>query len=1021
MIVRNSLRVLWRTRLKSTVFLLIVLVLTVVLGLGVSLWASCASLLSQAQQQYTTTAVLEYRGAEFPNEAVYDPQAVRLYGQVDWQALAEATGVLEVQPGAAALGFIEGYQNKKKDMPQAKKGVLSVMITSVDEANNRYGCVISQALYSNVGKTGGMAFLSFEDGFVPQYRHKYLVCGEFYDGSTSLPSLVVEPVLTQQAVQLGVTLEKPYLELPDSGLDETDPAQQVFFEAARAYEVLNGSLRVVQAADPQLLEMISQEEVTLTQGQLYTAQQTAQGQKLCLLPAAVAETLGLTVGDTVALNLICPENTDLFECYWPVAEMQQSAQCTYTLAGLISAASGETLPILVSDLEGNAGFFGYTLGQLHLKNGTGEEAVAQLRTLLPEGVELTVYDQGYGVLYRSLARLQSSAIQLTLAAAAMALAVLTLFAFLFVGRQQLTVETMAQLGTPKRSIRLYLLLNTGIILLGAAGCGSLLCARLSGMLSGVMAQSTAAVEDASLWYSSTAIGTVKTLQAQFQLPVGLLVGCGAAVFGTGMLLCALFLHRVLKKTDPVACKRALEKSSLQKTAVRQEKLPFFKAKQRRNSFSSAKIPECRLNGAGKKYLWLSIRRGGARTLVVPALCLVLTVFLCTLSQSLVEYRARRAALDEETVITGYFTDQKGKSATGLVVDAEIPQQLEESGFFAQVACSKQEPYRLEGVAVKADGTPGVLTPIAVPEGAFAYETFVARMAQQASVVYTNSLAATGEFFGDEQVEISWQPGWNWETFAICEETVCVAPAEWMSQQGIQSGDTVALLVLSPYSRGSALVQRQFTVVGSFDGRAAKNNLYAPFKIALQEIEGKKGHLWEVGPTSLSTVRFTLTDTAQLQQAKNWLAQQGYSRVRATPSGIRQFVVLEDKAYLAQAENLENHITYLETVLPAAYGMMLVLGAAVSYLMVSRRKAELATLRSLGASRGRVFGIFFGEQALLCLAGCVLGAALWLVFSGAAVSTVKSAVVFAAGYLSGTAVSVLVLNHLQLLNILGEKE
>ena len=82
--------------------------------------------------------------------------------------------------------------------------------------------------------------------------------------------------------------------------------------------------------------------------------------------------------------------------------------------------------------------------------------------------------------------------------------------------------------------------------------------------------------------------------------------------------------------------------------------------------------------------------------------------------------------------------------------------------------------------------------------------------------------------------------------------------------------------------------------------------------------------------------------------------------------------------------------------------------------------EFAIMRGLGASKSRVFFSFFSEQALLCIAGTVLGCIV-LYFVGGAVAWPAAVAVFVLCYLLGTVLSVLAVGRTQLMSLLSERE
>jgi ABC-type lipoprotein release transport system permease subunit len=869
-------------------------------------------------------------------------------------------------------------------MPDAGVAVLCASILSVDTEQQIYGAVVDRSLCSASALEGKMIYLSFDDGYVPEYRHTYLVCGRIFDGAGGLTNVMASSVVTARGRALGVTLDKPYLDVTDAELSAAAPAQRVFFEAAEAYQLINSCRQVCVSASPAFLEEFSQAEYTLTEGELYGS----DDRSCCVFPETLAKRLGLSVGDAVPLRILPTGGYAPAECYWPSAQ-DTTEQQTCTLTGVYTAASEDILPIYISSSEAADGFFGYTLGTLRLRNGTTEEQLQALSRSLPDRVQFTVYDQGYGVMLRSVRQLLQMALLLLLLALLAAAVLLTLFAYLFVGRQRQTVQTMYMLGTPRRSLCLYLLSGTGLILLVSSVLGSAAAAGLSAKLNGVVQNTLGAAEDPSLCFSNTNLGVSLPISAQLERPLWLLALCALCVLAAGLALCtALLLH-----------------------AVRPPKPGRVKEHARRTPRVHR---SSRLSGAGRKYLLLSLRRGGLRTAAVAAACAVLTLFLLALQYSLASSQAQRAALDAQTRISCYLTDYRGKTRAGLAIPVADVQFLEESGYFTAFGCSCTDPCLYQGVFTHADGTVGDWKPAVIPTVPDALELFIARYYAGPSLVYTNDLLATAEFGGETSVDVTWLDGYD-GTYFTCdsEEKCCLVPESFLSDNGLAMGDTISLL------DGPRLLTENYRIIGSFVGRSSRQQLYTSLPNAKKTVTGPEGTDLTTTISAYSCVRFYLKDTAQLQNAKDTLLRAGCCRIR-TNGARRLYPVFEDRTYLSDAAKLSRSIGYLQRILPAAAILAALLGAAASVLFATKRRSELATLRSLGTSRSGVFLIFFGEQVLLCLLGCALGLGLWRLLLPWPRQT-WLALMFAAGCLPGTAISLGTMLGGDLLAVLREKE
>ena len=102
-------------------------------------------------------------------------------------------------------------------------------------------------------------------------------------------------------------------------------------------------------------------------------------------------------------------------------------------------------------------------------------------------------------------------------------------------------------------------------------------------------------------------------------------------------------------------------------------------------------------------------------------------------------------------------------------------------------------------------------------------------------------------------------------------------------------------------------------------------------------------------------------------------------------------------------------------------MIVLLGFIISWLMTFSRRREFALMRGFGAGKGRVFSSFFLEQAILSLAGCIIGcAALLRIYAGGATQLLAAAA-YLVCYLLGTAVSILTVGRTDLMELLTVRD
>lgn len=96
------------------------------------------------------------------------------------------------------------------------------------------------------------------------------------------------------------------------------------------------------------------------------------------------------------------------------------------------------------------------------------------------------------------------------------------------------------------------------------------------------------------------------------------------------------------------------------------------------------------------------------------------------------------------------------------------------------------------------------------------------------------------------------------------------------------------------------------------------------------------------------------------------------------SSIRNFVIINDAAYLTTERAAAQRLWYMQHLFPVVYAIALGLAYLLAFLQVQSRRRELRTMRSVGADRKTAYGSLFLEQLMLAAMGAVLGAGLCLV-------------------------------------------
>lgn len=124
MIARNGIRSTLRARGRTVLFTLLILALTLVLTLGLGLWAYSVQVLQQCDETYTSIALVEYLGEDYPDTDAADQSAREAAAQLDGEAIAAIDGIQLWEPADQTLAWTEGYTRIQDAAPYGDYAVL---------------------------------------------------------------------------------------------------------------------------------------------------------------------------------------------------------------------------------------------------------------------------------------------------------------------------------------------------------------------------------------------------------------------------------------------------------------------------------------------------------------------------------------------------------------------------------------------------------------------------------------------------------------------------------------------------------------------------------------------------------------------------------------------------------------------------------------------------------------------------------------------------------------------------------
>lgn len=945
---RHGIKTTLRTPGKTSLFSLSLLLLAVLVSVSFSVFAAVRGYLRDCEAFFHTVAELEYLGSTYPDATVYDAAMVRELSarQAELDALCQAEELISFEPATNALALAEGLHRKDLYCFDPDAAVLQLYVMGYDKSTESYFADIKGCLYSRRDETGKMVLLRIrgEDGAgaaLPEAKGTYLVCGHFFLGSSSYLWFQAEPM--DCPVPAGTQPVPAFTKWT-----EQSPAENDYTRLAAWIEAANDGCPVQYTAAPEDHLPFHQEILTLQEGRLFTAEEAARGEQLCVISAPMAKALSRSVGDTVRLSVWESEG-DLYHSPRPALEARD-----YRIVGVYGHNDDYPFHIFLPG-QAEAGarvrpVNGYRLGQFRIQNSGAADFLAGVAALEAAGFRLTVYDQGYASAVEPMGELLVLSDIFLLVSLLLVLAVLCLQCHLFISRLRETAQTMLALGSGRAYIRRCFLGGAWLTAVPTSALGCALGRLLEQGVLELLARWSASYAAQELRFSSSRLSLVRSLAFAPEISPWVYVAAGLLLLLGSTLLTLAFSASALR--DHAAKKRRRRC---------RPRLPAI----RRSS---------RLRGP-LKYALLSIRRSRARTAAALLLALVIVLFFGRLSASLEGYQTQLEAVRQNTVLTGRATDAKGQAIDGLVVSSTAVTRFLDSGLTAKHNVSDRIcNLRFLGVCQTAEGRVNGLPEPYIPTDAFGIETLFGQMYSEPQWVRSSSVEGSPLFYNTKAVELRWLEGYGEHSMSGAE-WCCVLPRPLMETHGIALGDTCRFL-FALYDYGSPIIDTvELKVVGSYTSAADSQTVFSP--IGCTQLPNRTafyGHV-RLGDSSYDSFLFTLRNAGELDAVRAALEKAGFTWVR---SGKRMgnYAVLDDAVYLSTVRSMERQLEYVRLLYGCLYFLAGILGLVLSWLMTASRRPELALMRALGARPIHITANFCAEQSLLCGAGLLAGLGLW---------------------------------------------
>ena len=820
------------------------------------------------------------------------------------------------------------------------------------EAEILYGyyTTVTDIFYASDLQVGTILLLTTSDGFLPEKEDSYLIHGLYNkkSGEFSLSNFYEGCV------------EAPYLKLPSQ--ENIANAPDIFFKYAEKYQAGNSYVRIEVSHDISTLEPFHQSYLYLEQGRFPKSSE----ENSCVIDGYMATQLGVSLGNNILLTAGHSNGTDRFDLTL-AGDVKE-----YTIVGITNSSKDYLGCVWLtnSDALPSSEFYGYMLARAQVENEQGPELCEAIQKCVPNQVRVTLYDQGYSAITEPLQKLDTIALYVQILSIASGMVVIILLGYLFVGRQQKSVELLRDLGVTKIQTSLWLLSGgTAISIIGLAFAGvfsKILMRRSISALFDIVRQSV----QRDLRYSEEKLSIAIEPPPAYSPPSWIEASIILTLFLAIMVSLFAFLYRVLHGT-----------MSQKKTA----------------SYIKRHLKSTRTCTTGKgvlRYAVLSAKRGGLRSLLVITVSLVLSLTLAVMGTSANDISRQRETFLRNSEITGQVITQSGHSCAGITLGAQYARLLWNSEMLSNLNVSIRWHYWQEENL-----------PIFKSESE--KDSWIS---QQPCLIATNSLSATQEFYYGDSRNVTYLPNWDDSFLAQEQDSTILAlranhtsltyPAiasdHFLREKGLTLGDHVPVVIRIPCNNSNIDLDVNLLLVGTFHGQQSQN-IYVPlgFWFSPDWLIGSRDVVsnarrpnimsrpqdWNeyiIATTLFDTCRFTLSSAKDIKDFRQYLDQNDFSEV-GIPRSNRTTVQLKDSLFSEMDTELTRYLTLMRVLIPALMFVFALVSFVISLIVVNHRKDEFRLLREIGIARCQVFHLFFIEQFILNLCGSIGGTfIIWIV-------------------------------------------
>lgn len=799
--------------------------------------------------------------------------------------------------------------------------------------------------------------------------------------------------------------------------------KNVLYAVIRSGEVISESIDVVMTENPEYQPIFHQHLSPVTDGRFY---EKADGSDVCLISSILARNAGVTVGDTIHIDLQnAAKGDDHYNSYFYGSGFLQSGD--FKILGIYEYTDDtvDTIYIPWQKDKGTASVLlhypelpsysnTYTVGTFILENEGAAEFATNMKGKLAPRTELTVYDQGYINVASPLRSMRDTSMLLIGICIFTGVCIILLYAYIFISKQRQTANTMLNLGTGGAKTMGYLIGGAAIPAFVACIVGACIGYITSDSVLTLAFRWAEAHSSADMSYSTlrTSLES-KAFNLDFATNMQVVMLTSAAVFVFSLIVCAVFANSTI----------------------------IVKSKKGGESF----MTKLRRLGMTLRQARRSAVRTPGRSLIVPTVSLAVIILISVFCGVMQNYTDNIDRLYRTIPVEGQFVSLDGLTNDNLLLGGTMLDTLVSRGYIDDINYANSEMYY--NVLGKYDKD-GDLQGLEEEDTSnyFFMEMFYATVFERSRIVFTTSMDASPEFFGSGVQDISFADGYDMSLF-MSDEKVCVIPSGIFPN--VKTGDKLHISCAVRSSDGFDFFNIDLTVAGITADPTTK--IYAPVKLlagygefanAMENesdeeqklpsllIDEKKPYTDSDANEKMKMLRdynrlssfsFKLKSGYDVAKLKDYLRGEGYS-YPSHIGAVRKSIVIDDSELQNTVNSLLKVRGYLEVLYPVIYAIIIAIAFVVSYLLIRTRVADIAVMRSMGLGKGRTFFVMFAEQILLAVVGAIAGFGIMaLIVRSLSAMQIISTVLYVICYAVGLTIAVCALNTVNVLKIMSSKE